>query len=477
MTTDYKMMPEPDDDYEKVRWTEVSQRKRLLMGNWTEDLKTVATRLLPKDRIESWKFLDESFNLYKNVIQQISQVYGETPNVSGRKKLSSARSETLEKLNVFRYHRKLNIFTNGLGEMLVYLDWSPGNKARQNGELFIELVYPDELEIEDNWNAPGVPVKIRRLQYRELNDIGCHWCWTEFDLLGEDDENGIASGPQLRIKLAEAVGGYLAGEDVTAKATDFDPTWRWIDSKEQPFLPFVVYHRETTSDLWERNPNHELLCGTYVTAILWSFFTHVIKDVCWAQRWAINLKPAGLSPSESGLQQRVSTDPGSILLFEAINSEIAGLLGSFDRPVDPKNVQDAIVGYQMSLVSTLGINPSDQVAVAQPQSGISLTIKRDSVKQIIQAQHPLYMKSDAELLSKIAAIWNMNKPVGEADLPEERDFWVISYSELPLSADEQQAKIDKLMKLIELTDMLVAKQIMDPDEQLSKLKKASENVV
>jgi hypothetical protein len=242
----------------------------------------------------------------------------------------------------------------------------------------------------------------------------------------------------------------VLGEEAAKEAAVY--MWRRPDGT--PYLPWVIYHAADKGQMWDEREWHELVHGTYLIALLWTFWTHALKEASWEQKYMVDLMLQGLQTKgkDAAVRQRVTVDPGSILAFKSQRDSegrpTGGTVSSIGAAVDPKAMAEAILLYQQVVATHLGVSPADiQTTSAGEQSGIAISLTRAGLRKMQRRYMPQFKAGDEELLQKVA--WTHNL-FGDPLLPKlPPDGYTVSYPALPLAPDEMAAILDRHAKLAE----------------------------
>jgi len=424
-------LPKPSSSDELSRWEATRRRRRVLLGEWEQDLNDYISRHLGTARQGSWGPPSQALNLFKSIINQLAVIYDQDPLVSNDELLPE-QAEYVESLMLWskaKHHSKLVL---GLRESLIRIHWTPGNHVGAAG-FYLRLVTPDYVEIETSNDSPNNPVMIREALIRtDPRDEQEYWFFDEWDI--RDPSNPT-------FKICESEGG----KDVTHLFIE-DETYSYIDDDGRPFLPWVLYHAEDTGRLFDCYGWNELLSGTYELALLWSYWVHIVKDASWAQKYGINVRLSGTSLSGDGRAERASieTDPSSLLMFEGMNGEAASL-GNFVNSTDPKLISESIIDFSSVIIDNIGLTPSDYQKTVS-ESGVAIKLKRESIRRMQKMSEVSFRKSDEELLTKVSMINNLFTE--NIKLPV--TGWHIEYQSLTEDNDEIKSKLELNKSLLDL---------------------------
>lgn len=421
----------PSDPHDSARWQHTRRRRRLMEESaWEQDVvETLSARLTP-GRVVNLGRPVTSLNLFEATVSQLATQYDSRPTASNpaldEPAIGEVWSIVEEDTHIWELAQSNASAVIGLRENLVKLHRTPRG-------VRLSLAYPDTVTIE---TSPGDPDYIIRLSEAGVYTIDGKQeaCWTIWDI--SDPAN-----PTRTIRTID-------GKDISRSA---DPTWAgWVDFYEDgtPFIPFVRYRAKWSPSDWCAYDWSTLVEATIDTAILWTCWHKWVMDSSWAQRYIVDLMLQGLTVTGTGAGATASieADPASILCF-ASKPEKSGTAGQFQPPGSPKELADAIMTAQGSMLSNIGIHPSDLELTSQPSSGVAIQLKRSSQRRLAKKYIPQFRAGDTELLKKIAATHNSLAAEGTPALPE--DGWVIEYHLPEQSSDEVQAELDQDLKMID----------------------------
>ena len=274
---------------------------------------------------------------------------------------------------------------------------------------------------------PDLPIALTEARVRDLGD-GEEWCWDRFDLTD-------AGSPSYQIIRAKD------GSDVTEQvrgAADW-PARFVVDG--EPVMPYATYHATRTNQLFDHLEAVETVEGTLTIAVLWSWWLHGVRDSAWAQRWTMDAHLRGASSVGSGAAaaSTVSTDPSSVMQFASDGDR--GSLGQWNPPVDPLTLGTAISEYESRLLVQFGLSSADvQQHDSSTQSGVSISLRRDAVREAQRRFRPQFERGDKQVLRIMSGLTDGRGPA---------DGWSISYPGAPEGVEEMQARIDRFTAMIE----------------------------
>lgn len=464
--------PTSEDD---ERWKHTALRRRMIQGTWNQDLEDCLYEHLPADRREAWGVADMSSNALEQVTRQLSMLYHETPKVTADTDTDISdligRSGFMTKSGFFQLMQRVQQYTLAMRECCVRIDVAPhveGGDARVNGITY-RIVTPDFVYAEAHADAPDIMVYYQeyRLRYDEAGD---ELKWVA-DVLDCRDLNNPIFG-MYEIKSDGTLGDDVS-EIYMGHATHTGADYPYIGKDGIPFIPVQMYRAEKTSQLWNAYDNSTLTYGSLNSAVLTTFYLHLIRDSCWGQKYIANLHLAGQSAVEGNLDSRratVTTDPSSILVFTSDPDQTTQpMIGTFEPSTDPLKMLESISAYEARVAVSSGVASGDVMKVsADPRSGYAISIDRAQQRESQKRFAPVFRFADEELITKTAKLCNRFL---NTNLPE--SGYRVQYSTLPLSPEETKSlREDIIQKMAAgLVSPVDAMMMMHPDLDEEEAKK------
>ena len=448
----------------QARWDHTALRRRLIQGTWEEDLEDELFRHLPADRREAWGVADMSSNALEQVTRQLAMLYHELPSITHAEDISAliGREGYVTKSGYWQLMQRIQQYTIGMRECVVRIDVVPhvkGIRARHSGILY-RVVTPDYVYAEASPDAPDIPLYYQeyRLRYSESKK-SYEWI---VDILDIRDEQKPVFG-MYRINSDGTVGDDVS-EEYMGHPAHVGDSYPYRTKDGIAFIPIQIYHAEKTGQLWNAFDGSQLTFGTLTSAVLFSFYLHLVRDACWSQKYVAGLQLAGQSALDTDLPARraaITTDPSSILVFTSdpdINTQ--PLIGSFEPSADPQTLLESIAKYEYRVATSAGISSEVLRQSGDPRSGYALSISRDGQREAQKKYAPIFRLCDEELLGKTACL--CNRFLGTS-LPE--DGYRVQYSQLNLSPEEMKAQREDVIQKLSagLISPVDAIMILNPD--------------
>ena len=448
------------------RWAHSSLRKRLIVGAWLKDLEDELARHLPPDRRESWGPADLSSNPFEQITRQLSVLYHENPTVThmdqsidslvGRNGLSTLAG-------LWPLMQRTQQMVLGMREAVIRIDIRPQiENSIINSGLQYRLVTSDFVYIEAHPDQPDVPIYYREYRLREYEGEEC-WIADELDI--RDPQNPVFA-------MRKVTSGGDIGIDVTDYYIDqplSGASYPYRNSRGIPFLPITLYHAERTGNLWDPYNGSNSVAGSLTSALLHTMWTHLMRDCCWAQKYVAGLSVAGLNQMDQDLVSRrssVSTDPASILVFsQDPDAQGQPLVGTFQVPVEPAKVLEAISQYESRVALAAGLSPADiSRQSGDPRSGYALAVSRSGQRDAQKKYAPVFRMGDEELLAKSAML--SNRYLG-TNLPE--SGYRVQYHSIPLTPEEMKAQREDIIEKMNNGLMSPVQAIMEMYDDMDRL--------
>ena len=421
------------DVYTQRRWEESAIRKRLLTGDWQEDLCREIEAHFSADR-RTMLLDDMSSNVFMGVCKALNALYNEAPAVgvietsANQAERLLAKDGMLAMGGLWSIMQRVMYLTIGLREMFLRVDV-------HDGRLVFIPVSPDMVYAESHPNNPMFPYLVAEMKLRDSEE-GYVWTYDVFDL--KDEKN-----PSYKIMSINKDGSL--GEDLTIKylGTDLDGSNYPYRSKEgKPFIPYSCYHAQMIGDqLFDPFTNAEIWRGSLQSAALHSYLIHVIRDCAFPQRYLLGATvDGGASLGIDGDSRRVSisTDPASILVLSP-DTDMQGIgqpiIGQWAAAGEPEKLMETIILFERKLAVSGGIRASTvQKMSGDPRSGYAISMSRSDQRDS-QRRYKKSMQAGDLMTLRISAMM-ANRFLGY-DFPEQG--YTIAYQSIPMSKDELEA--------------------------------------
>lgn len=421
----YELPPAPAAPHDALRWQESRRRRRMLEGAWGTDLEDRLLQHFGPTRTEIMGPKSRSKNPFKKLCDDLAVLYIGTPKARqadlGELLPLLGPDGLVTKAGLWPQMRKVQTYTIGLREMLVRADWSS-----RLGGLTYRMVTPDTVVALSHPDSPGVPVEIRELRWREVPGIGGRWCWDVLSIANPTAPTYriVECSDRNEIDWTERIlGGNYSGAAYPYRRRDGTPV-----------LPYVMYHAETASQLWNAHDWVEIVDASLDVAACATFFLHAVFRASWPQRWAMGAGIVG-AVAENG-RTSVTVDVSSLVHLEPTDQGVQPQIGQWGPGCEVDKLQQAISAYETSVQNVAGVDAANIVrSSGDAWSGAALSISRDGKREAQRTFAPQFRDSDLRLIELSAVLANR---FGGHSFPE--SGYRIDYAALPLSPQELDAR-------------------------------------
>jgi len=421
--------PIAPDSMTAARWDESRKRRRLLEGTWLEDLKAQIAKEIDASRAAMWKSPDLTKNVLRSIVTQLSVLYDQSPIVNNP---DSGAVDEMRRLTrdaglwqLATYNQQLCIAQR---ESAIRVD-VVGDEPR----LLYRVIPADLIWCRADPDDPDEPIEF--WEYRIRTSPEGEKIWTRDMLSVDGDPFYRVETDEGRDLTAYYLGGDFSGERYPYRKAD-----------GTPILPIGFYHAKRTGKLWDPYTGNELAAGSLRVAVFWTFFSHVLRDCSWPQRYFINAQVLGLKADSSTGEARIATDPASVLNLGASDPGVSATAGQFEAGGDPEAIGRAIRDYSADLAADYDITPADiQRASGDARSGFAIFLTREGQRHAQRRYEPNFQRGDSHLLMATACL--INRLAG-GSLPESE--WSLTYNGLPLSIEEAKQLINSYQARMDL---------------------------
>lgn len=415
----------PKSKADQQRWREQSLRVRLLQGKHVDDVRNEIEDMFAREVAADLEINpDLSRNPFRLIFQQLNVAYLQPPEVrvDGDEEQPDVASIITPKL--WAQQQSTGLYALSLNETMVRVDWKHWADAT---EASYRMVLPDTVVVKALKDEPDQPGRVEELRWRKGE-----WTWEIWDVRDPAE-------PVFAIEKYDEQGERV---DATAEyAPELAGSYPYRNKEGLPILPYVMYHKQCGSQLWNWTEGTEISRGALRLAALWSHWSDGFLNAAHPQRWAMDVDTqAGVSRTIGGTPvDIVPVDRKSIIKFIS-KGPAGGSLGQFSSAMDPMNAAEALRVYEQGLAVYAGLNPSD-LQITQAQSGYAIVVSREGQRRAQKMIEPALRMADQQLLATAAALSNMY--IGTS-LPEDPRAYNIHYRALQPSMEERKAQAEVL---------------------------------
>jgi len=426
--------PEGDLDV-AAEWEEAKRRRRMLEGQWRQDLEYTLRDEYQLERRKALGLPSTTLNLAKSTVNQISVIYDREAIVGapGFADESATLRGVLDDAGLWQLAQSFAQKVIGMREAAYRLDLHEGDTGPF---LQVQIVPRDLFHVIADPNTPDEPHTFYHYRIRTPDGEDARAMWTRdcvsianpdapvYRIESEDGAEDLSL-----VSFGGVVLGNMAGDSYPAQ-------WRYASGR--PLLPFVLVHAQRTGDLTNSFVGRELFDGALAYAALLQQWKRVVRDASWPQRVAVDAKLDGGSHVDGDGTGWVTTDEGSILMFRSTSPTTTAKFHQFQAGGDPKDLYAAIQSYGTDIVYAFDVSPADVARThTDARSGHAIEISRDGQRAAQRRYEPSFRRGDLEVAAKVAAMWN--RQTGST-LPE--TGWRVKYPGMPLSMQEKKLLLE-----------------------------------
>jgi len=438
----------PGDADAEARRRENLLRRRLMSGNWLDELTQRIAEHFDDVRQQTLGRPTMARNLARTVIRQLSVLYDQSPVERNQQRGgdTDALLDAAHKAGVWQLGTRLQQRTMLIREGVRGIA-TVGPEDRKR--LLYRHINLDRVWADADPDNPDQPARFIEGRRRVIGGKD-QWVWEGWKL-GKEPRYAVMK--PTTVKAGQDP--FEVADDLTQHPDVFGPgasftgdAYPWRYKTDEAFMPNVWYHAERTGDLFDSWEGAELIDGTLDTATLWTFWLHDVKDASWPQRYVLNAILRGEAiDGGQGFEKfaSVSADPASIMQFYSSEMQAAHF-GQWVPGADPNALELAISSFERATAAQFNLAPSDFVASGGAESGYALSIKRQAVREAQRRFEPQFRRGDEELLAKSAAMANRAGITRSA--PEED--WEVTYPTMPMSPEERHAALERVEALDKL---------------------------
>jgi hypothetical protein len=225
--------------------------------------------------------------------------------------------------------------------------------------------------------------------------------------------------------------------------------------------PFAFIHRTKRPGMfWDPDDGGDLIAATINAGVKRTLKDHLYLRQSFKQPWLRGQLGKGVTPA-------MVTDPATML-----TCDVEGEFGVLDLQADFASVDGAISADVDATLGTYGLSLG-QFAATEDQSGVSLEIRNRGLREIREAQVPLFRQFESELFDRMVAIWNVESP--EKQVPEGA-YLSVDFAEPEVYSDPGKRRDDAEWKLKRgLISPTQFYQLFNPDADDETAQKAIED--
>ena len=415
-------VPDMGDDTRRAEAEEQRLRRRMLEGQWDEDLRQAMRVWLGPLRTTAIGKLSRSMNLFKSSTTQLAVNYDLAPVVDGDADSIDEFRAILERMKWVGLMRRHNARVVGIRESLIKVQY-----AESTNRITMRLVPPDLVNVKTDDDDVDHLLEVREARLRTPEGGKEDIYWDVHDC--ETGETIIEDGEGKDVTNTFAPDGIAVLKDTSGKSIK---VWH-------------LYHAEPSDQVWNAFDWCEIVDGAFDVATMWNGLRASLRDASHAQRVMTDLE----APTAETTEQGVSVAPAgvdSVLMLRTAPGKTSGSIGQWEPPVNPKDIAESILTFQKTFLATVNLFPGD-LQEKRSESGIAIQIKRSAQRRFAQSMEPQLREADEELFVSIAKVHNAYVK-GAVKVAEEGYSITYKYADDPVG--DRIAEIEYNAKLVEL---------------------------
>ncbi len=390
---------------DQQRRSKSEKRLDIYRDDWKLHLKhAIDQQFSPKTRDKIKQMIDDSVNIPKRIINDISLVYQKEAKrafISGEDD-SAKEDENYKKviagIPTDIIMQEVNRLTNLLNETLVYI-------VPRNGKIEYDILTPDQVEVFQDDEDPTKPVAILFFQ-------------TSVDTVHDT---------AVRKIYWDVFGNHIIFDENDQEVERMVNPYKDPNNSERTILPFVIFHKNYPKcDIWERTSGDDLFSAAIQIGVLLTYLNYSLKTNSFKQSWMTGIRKKDV--------------PASIVfdqLYPLMNPNTDGKFGTLDFTVEFEKMLNAIIGKIAMIANNWGLSLDNFKLTISAQSGFALRIKNFGLEKVVIEQKKFYRFYENELF-QVTRIVN-NTAFSKNKIKDEGNF-VIDFADLlfPLDPEENR---------------------------------------
>lgn len=383
----------------------IQDRLNIYNDNWKGILKAaVDEQFSEKTRENIKQMLDDSVNVLKRIVKEISGVYaGET----ARRALRQDNTEDENYKNIISaipaniICQEVNRLTNLCNESFVYI-------VPRNKRIEYDILTPDLVEVIQNEDDPTKIDAITIIQ-TFVDTVGkTKIYYIYWDVYGNHlkfDEN------LMPVKIPNNEAGVNPYKDPN------DPS--------KTILPFVLFHKDwPLSSIWNTTSGNDLVSANKQIGVLATYLNYLMKVGSFKM-----LTFTGVDIKD--IPQEIVFDP---LYPKAVKSP-DGQIGTVDLQINMDQIWTIIINKIGVIANNYGLSLDNFKVNISAQSGFALRLKNFALEKVVNEQRKVYRIYENELFDKTRIINNYFYKTKKID---EKAKFIVDYeeTEYPSSPEE-----------------------------------------
>ena len=339
--------------------------------------------------------LHHQTNLYKQIVNKISQVYSFGVE---REFDNEAHAELYEALRVDKVMAQANTYLNAFNDILVQVSY---DDEKQQPKLMLRLPHRTEVDYQNG----------------EMHSVSYF-----VDYLDDNIERWAYWSTDEHYYIMKGKGGEQTVVAINGNEEKVNPFGR---------LPFVAMHNGWRDEsFFDAYTGDDMVNSTIEICVHLTFLNHIIKTQSFKQL-------VGSGDNITGLTGQLS-DPLSVLTLSGQNTELSVL----DMQSNYEQLHKVIQELGNNLAVSYGVSPNQFRMTSAPSSGFALQMENLQVDKFVQSQQADFKHYEQELYDLIKLV------VGTYEGEQSGDMR-ISFAK-PSYPESRDTKLDNDAKAIDM---------------------------
>lgn len=345
--------------------------------------------------------IDESCNVLKRIINEISIVYKQSPiRTLDIESAQPVYDDLIERTQLNTIMQSVNAYTNLMNHCGVLI--LPSDQGVQYSILTPELV--------DVYQDPYRPDNILALAYQVAMPITVGSTENRFVYWDVFGNHKTFNGDGVELKFDDNPEGVNPFKDP--------------NDQKRTIIPVAWFHRKRPEfAFWDQTSGRDLYTGSLQIAVLLTYLNYMFKITSFPQKYIIGKVDA--------IAKQI-LDPLEILELTSMSAE-QPQVGSLSNDFKLKEYWD-VVNEKIGLIANnYGLSISNFKWTAQRSSGYALLLENWGKVEQVQRQIPVFRVGEQELFEKTKIIQNTIE--GQPQIPQETqlsiDFAEVEFKEDP----------------------------------------------
>lgn len=358
-------------DLDSARRAEAEKRINIYKDNYKKILSDeIDNQFSKKTRGNVKQMIDDSYNILKRIINEISAVYHKSAKrlYVVNEKEDEAYKNTISMIPVDIIQQEINRFTNITNESFDYI-------VPRNGKIEYDIITSDKVEIFQNRDNPT-----------DIDAILFCRTWTD-------------TSENLNIEKIywDVFGNHMVFDQNDQVKKKMENPYTDPNNPDKTIIPFTTFHKNYPIDsVFDETSGADLLSATIQLGVLLSYLNYLFKTQSFKQKYyiGIDIKDVKQDVIFDQLSPDVVKDP-------------AGKVGVVDYQVSIDKFYDVIMQRIGAIANAYGLSLDNFKLQLSAQSGFALKIKSTGIQKVVDEQIKLYRFYEKDLFDRTKIVNNI----------------------------------------------------------------------